>query len=157
MKRTSLGRALAGLLLTVAAVPGFAQTKSVEVPAARQLGAAQLYDGTQSPPAPLGVASAPLTTTGSPGSAGDATIVTGGNAETLFSGATPANGFEICNPDPANDLWVSDSTTAAANGQGSQIAPHGGGCYDTPSGYRPVGPVSVYGGVTGQKISARRW
>ncbi|HEU0117705.1 MAG TPA: hypothetical protein VFR09_03650 [Alphaproteobacteria bacterium] len=88
---------------------------------------------------------------------GSGVIATGGTAQNLFSGIVPVNGFAIYNPDPSNDLWMSDITTAAANGQGSiRIAANGGG-YETPPGYRPLGAVSVYGATTGQKITAKRW
>ena len=104
------------------------------------------YSSSNPPPSP-----------GSSGVDGSTTITLGGTAQTLFSGATPTNGFEVCNPDPTNDLWVSDSTTAAANGTGSQRVVANGGCYDSPTGYKPIGAVSIVGAVTGQKITARRW
>lgn len=88
---------------------------------------------------------------------GSTTIASGGTAQTLFGGATPSNGFAIYNPDSTNDLWVSDSTTAAANGQGSLRVPANGGSYETPGSYKPIGAVSVIGAVTSQKITARRW
>ncbi len=88
---------------------------------------------------------------------GSTTITSGGTAQNLFGGRTPKNGFEICNPDPTNDLWVSDSTTAAANGTGSYRVVAGGGTYTTPYYYKPVGPVSIVGAVTGQKVTARFW
>lgn len=88
---------------------------------------------------------------------GSTILTTGGTAQNLFGGTIPANGFAIYNPDISNDLWISDSTTAAANGQGSiRIAANGGG-YETPQNYRPLGAVSVIGAATGQKITARRW
>jgi hypothetical protein len=89
--------------------------------------------------------------------AGDTTITTGGVAQNLFSGATPPNGFAIYNPDPVNDLWVSDSTTAAANTAGSiRVAANGGG-YESPQRYKPVGAISIVGAVSGQQITARKW
>ncbi|MGB9154222.1 MAG: hypothetical protein WCD70_14170 [Alphaproteobacteria bacterium] len=94
---------------------------------------------------------------GNTGVDGSTTITTGGTAQNLFAGATPTNGFGIYNPDPVNDLWISDSTTAVANGTGSiRVAANGGG-YETPAGYKPIGAVSVVGAVTSQKITARRW
>lgn len=88
---------------------------------------------------------------------GSTTITTGGTAQNLFSGNTPANGFAVYNSDSSEAMWVSDSTTAAANGTGSiYIAPLGG--YETPHrGYRPVGPVSVIAATTGHKFTARTW
>lgn len=88
---------------------------------------------------------------------GSATITSGGTAQNLFGGAIPANGYSICNPDATNDLWVSDSTTAAANGAGSFRIAANGGYYATEAGQKPIGAVSVVGAVTGQKITARRW
>ena len=99
----------------------------------------------------------PLTvTTGKTAAAGDVAITTGGTAQTLFAGATPANGWKVANPDPAEDLWVSDSATAAPNGQGSYRIP-AGGIITTEPGERPAGPVSVYGATTGHVVTARSW
>ena len=89
-------------------------------------------------------------------SAGDTALAVGGTAQTLFGGATPPNGWKIANPDPAEDLWVSDSGTAAPNGQGSYRIP-AGGIVTTEPNERPVGPVSVYGASTGHAITARSW
>jgi hypothetical protein len=97
-------------------------------------------------------ATAPL----SRATAGDVAITTGGTAQALFSGATPANGWKVANPDPAEDLWVSDSTTAGPNGQGSYRLP-AGGIITTEPGEKPAGPVSVYGATTGHVITARSW
>jgi hypothetical protein len=88
---------------------------------------------------------------------GSTTITTGGTAQNLFSGTVPVNGYSICNPDPTNDLWVSDSTTAVANGAGSIRVAANGGYYATEPGQKPIGAVSIVGAVTGQKITARRW
>ncbi|MDX2027720.1 MAG: hypothetical protein SFW62_03690 [Alphaproteobacteria bacterium] len=94
---------------------------------------------------------------GVPGADGSASIATGNTAQNLFSGAVPVNGFAVYNPDAVNDLWISDSATAVANGQGSlRVAANGGG-YETPPGYKPIGAVSIIGASTGQKITARRW
>lgn len=94
---------------------------------------------------------------GQTGADGSTSITTGGTAQNLFSGTTPTNGFEICNPDPSEDLWISDSTTAALNGQGSYRVAPAGGTYTTPAGYKPIGVVSAYAATTGHKITARRW
>ncbi len=88
---------------------------------------------------------------------GSTTITTAGVAQTLFGGAIPGNGFAIYNPDAVNDLWISDSTTAAVNGLGSIRVFAGGGGFETPALYRPFGPVSVIGAAAGQKITARSW
>lgn len=88
---------------------------------------------------------------------GSGTITTGATAQNLFAGTAPANGFAVYNPDPTNDLWVSDSTTAAANAVGSIRCAANGGGYETPPNSKPLGVVSIFGGVTGQKFTARRW
>lgn len=88
---------------------------------------------------------------------GSGTITAGGTAQTLFSSRIMENGFAIYNPDPTNDLWVSDTTTAAANATGCiRVAANGGG-YETPTTYGPAGAVSIVGAVTGQKFTARGW
>jgi hypothetical protein len=101
--------------------------------------------------------SLPVSLAGNAASDGSTTIATGGTAQNLFAGATPVNGWAIYNPDATNDLWVSDSNTAAANGGGSIRVVANGGGYETPVGYKPLGAVSIVGAVTGQKITARRW
>ena len=101
-------------------------------------------------------ANALTVTIGKAATAGDVAVTAGGTAQTLFSGATPPNGWKVANPDPAEDLWVSDSTTAAPNGQGSYRVP-AGAIITTEPGERPVGPVSVYGASTGHIITARSW
>jgi len=89
---------------------------------------------------------------------GDTTITTGGTAQNLFAGAIPAHGWAVYNPDASHDLWVSDSTTAAANGEGSIRVAANGGLYETPTNYRPTTfSVSIVGGTTGQKVTARMW
>jgi len=88
---------------------------------------------------------------------GSTTITTGGTAQNLFGGAVPTNGFAIYNPDAVNDLWISDSATAVANGTGCIRVVANGGGYETPVGCRPLGAVSIVGATTGQKITARRW
>ena len=89
--------------------------------------------------------------------AGDSSIATGGTAQLLFGGLVPANGFAVYNPDATNDLWISDSATAVANGRGSIRIAANGGWYETPIGYKPSGVVSIVGAVTAQKITARSW
>lgn len=87
------------------------------------------------------------------------TITTGGTAQNLFSGVRPANGWQVCNPDGTNALWVSDTTTAAANASGS-IAVAALSCYAPPlpgSAPNVLGAVSIVGANTGQKYTARRW
>lgn len=88
---------------------------------------------------------------------GSTTITAGGTAQNLFGGVKPPHGFAVFNPDSTNDLWISDSTTASANGTGNIRCAANGGGYETPPGTPPVGVVSVVGAVTGQKITARWW
>lgn len=98
-----------------------------------------------------------VTVTGSQGVDGSTTIAVGGTAQNLFAGVTPVHGFAIYNPDAAEVLWVSDSTTAAANNTGSILVPANGGWYETPPNYKPIGAVSIVGATAGHKITARRW
>lgn len=85
----------------------------------------------------------------------DGTVVAGGTAQTLWP-FTCARGWAIYNPSSTDGLWVSSSTTAGPNIPGCIYIPPLGG-YETPSGYRPVGYVSLYGAVTGQPFTARGW
>jgi hypothetical protein len=87
---------------------------------------------------------------------GSTSIATGGTAQNLFGGVTPANGFFVANPDAVNDLWVSLGTTALANGQGSIRLPASGYISSEPN-MKPWQAISVVGAVTGQKITAARW
>lgn len=88
---------------------------------------------------------------------GSTTIATGGVAQTLFGGATPSNGYEVVNPHATEELWVSDTTTAAANAAGCQRVAPNGGSYWTAEGYAPRGPVSVFGLTTGHPVTAKKW
>ena len=51
---------------------------------------------------------------------------------------------------------MSDVGAASNSGASIQIAANGG-VFATPSGYKPAGPVSLYGATTGQAFAARRW
>ena len=86
---------------------------------------------------------------------GSGAVATGGSAQTLFGGVAPVNGFLVQN-NSAAALWVSDIGAASNGGASIQLAPNGG-LFFTPSGYKPAGPVSLYGGTTGQAFAARRW
>lgn len=88
---------------------------------------------------------------------GSSTITLGGTAQNLFAGATPANGFEVVNPDATEDLWISDSGTAIANGVGNIRVAANGGSYVTPDGMRPFHAVSIVAATTGHKFTARSW
>jgi hypothetical protein len=91
------------------------------------------------------------------GSDGSGTITTGGTAQDLFASATPTNGFTVHNPDATEDLWISLSTTALANGQASINVAAGGGSYTTPHGMLPFHSVSIVGATTGHKFTAIKW
>lgn len=102
-------------------------------------------------------AAAPLPVVNAAGAAavdGSGMIAAGGTAQPLFGGVTPATGFLVCN-NSAVALYVSDVGSAAPGGSSIQIAP--GATFATPAGYRPAGPVSIYGGTSGQGFAARRW
>lgn len=93
--------------------------------------------------------------TGSPVTDASTTITAGGTAQNL--GTTPANGWYVSNPDAAEDLWVSDTTTAAANATGSIRVASNGGWYESPPGAKITHAVSIVGATTGHKFSAKVW
>jgi hypothetical protein len=103
-----------------------------------------------SPSAPLPVINA----AGAVAIDGSGTLVSGGTAQSLFAGVVPVNGYLIANNSSAI-LYVSD--VGAANAGGTSIPIATGAVFITPSGYRPAGAVSIYGGATGQAFAARRW
>lgn len=96
-----------------------------------------------------------VNTAGAAASDGSGTIAAGGSAQTLFGGAVPANGFLVQNNSSAA-LWVCDTGVASNGGASIQIVANGG-LFATPSGYKPAGAVSLFGGTTGQAFAARRW
>lgn len=83
------------------------------------------------------------------------TITTGGTAQAAIAAGLVINGFQVSNPDPSNDLWISWSTTALANGTGSHRVAANGGEY--VSDFRTNNAVSIVGAVTGQKYTASYW
>ena len=85
---------------------------------------------------------------------GDGTVTTGGSAQTLFSGAVPANGYMIQNTS-AHDMWINDEGTAAV-GSGIYLASKSAP-FITPPGYKPPGVVSLLGTTTSDTFVARRW
>jgi hypothetical protein len=85
---------------------------------------------------------------------GSGTVSVGGTAQTLFGGVGPGNGWLVANNSSAT-VYVSDVGIATAGGASIPIAP--GAVFATPSGYRPAGPVSLYGASAGQAFAARRW
>jgi hypothetical protein len=86
---------------------------------------------------------------------GSGTVAAGGSAQSLFGGVVPVNGFLVQNNSSAA-LWICDTGVASNGGASIQLAPNGG-IFATPSGYKPAGAVSLYGGTTGQAFAARRW
>lgn len=89
---------------------------------------------------------------------GDTTIATGGTAQSLFSGATPTNGWKVANPNLSDDLWCSDSTTTPAQNAASSVRVFAnGGQYATEPGEKPLGPVYCVGATTGDFVVARKW
>jgi hypothetical protein len=96
-----------------------------------------------------------VNTAGNAASDGSGTLAAGGSAQSLFGGAVPANGFLVQNNSSAA-LWICD-TGAASNGGASIQLTSNGGVFMTPSGYKPAGPVSLFGATTGQAFAARRW
>jgi hypothetical protein len=85
---------------------------------------------------------------------GSGTVVTGGAAQTLFAGVVPVNGYLVAN-NSSSILYVSD--VGPANVGGASIPIMSGTIFTVPSGYKPAGAVSLYGGTTGQAFAARRW
>ena len=102
------------------------------------------------PAAPLPV----INTAGFAAIDGSATIVAGGTAQTLFAGVVPANGYLVANNSSAM-LYISD--VGAATPGGASIPVAAGTVFMTPSGYKPAGAVSLWGGAAGQAYAARRW
>ena len=96
-----------------------------------------------------------VNTAGSAASDGSAAVAAGGSAQTLFGGVVPVNGFLVQNNSSAA-LWICDVGTASAGGASIQLAANGG-LFQTPSGYKPAGAVSLFGATTGQAFAARRW
>jgi hypothetical protein len=102
------------------------------------------------PTAPLPV----INTGGTAAVDGSGTVVAGGTAQTLFAGFIPINGYLVANNSSAA-MYVSDVGPATSGGASIPIA--AGAVFMTPSGYKPAGAVSLWGGATGQAFAARRW
>ncbi|HVC50509.1 MAG TPA: hypothetical protein VND87_00660 [Stellaceae bacterium] len=96
-----------------------------------------------------------VNTAASAASDGSNAVAAGGSAQTLFGGVVPVNGFLVQNNSSAA-LWICDVGTASAGGASIQLAANGG-LFQTPSGYKPAGAVSLFGATTGQAFAARRW
>src|SRR5271169_4299598 len=95
-----------------------------------------------------------INTAGAAAIDGSATIAAGNTAQTLFAGIVPTNGYLVANNSSAI-LYVSDVGAALSGGASIPIA--AGAVFMTPSGYKPAGAVSLWGGATGQAFAARRW
>jgi hypothetical protein len=85
---------------------------------------------------------------------GSTTITLQTSAQTLFASVVPAIGYQIGN-NTAATIWVRDTGSPAGDHAGMPVAV--GGTYTTPINYRPAGPVSIFGGITGSNVEARRW
>jgi hypothetical protein len=85
---------------------------------------------------------------------GSGTVNAGGTAQTLFGGVVPVDGWLVANNSTVT-VYVSDVGIATSGGASIPIAP--GAVFATPSGYKPSGPVSLYGATTSQAFAARRW
>jgi hypothetical protein len=85
---------------------------------------------------------------------GSGTVSSGGTAQTLFGGVVPVDGWLVAN-NSSSVLYVSDVGIATSGGASIPIA--AGVVFATPSGYKPAGPVSLYGTTAGQAFAARRW
>jgi hypothetical protein len=95
-----------------------------------------------------------INTSGGAATDGSATVVAGGTAQMLFAGVVPINGYLVANNSSAI-LYVSDVGTATSGGASIPIA--AGAVFMTPSGYKPAGAISLWGGAAGQAFAARRW
>jgi hypothetical protein len=105
-------------------------------------------------PVSIGAPLPVINTAGSAAIDGSGTIISGGTAQTLFGGVVPIDGWLLAN-NSSTALYVSDVGTATSGGASIPIA--AGVVFATPSGYKPAGPVSLYGATTGQAFAARRW
>ncbi len=85
---------------------------------------------------------------------GSGSITAGGQAQLLFGGAVPLNGYLVAN-NSASKITVCDVADASDGGASIPIAP--GVVWSTPPGYKPAGPASIFGAVTGQQFAARKW
>ncbi len=95
-----------------------------------------------------------INTAGSVAVDGSGQIASGGTAQLIFGGTTPVNGYLIAN-NSAGVLTHNDVGTASAAGASIPIPV--GTTWMTPTGYKPAGPVSIWGGTTSQVYAARRW
>jgi hypothetical protein len=80
------------------------------------------------------------------------TITTGGVAQTLAAARVNRTGWLLQNLDTANDLWVDDTTTPAAD---ACICVPAGTMFVCPENMVTSGVLRVLGAVTGQKFAFR--
>lgn len=95
------------------------------------------------------------------GTDGSGIIAAGGTSQDLFTtlpGKIPVNGYEVINPDPTEDMWITDTAAAAvANGTGNIRIAANGGAYWTVPNCKPLGIVRIVAATTGHKFTARCW
>lgn len=92
------------------------------------------------------------------------TITTGATAQNAFSAGATKHGFTIVNLDTTEPMWISFTTTAAANTVASypiQAATPttfaGAGSFTTPNGFGINTALSVIAATTGHKFSCTWW
>jgi hypothetical protein len=92
------------------------------------------------------------------------TITTGGTAQNAFTATATKHGFTILNFDTTEPMWISFTTTAAANTVASYPVPAatattfaGAGQYTTPPGFGMNTALSVVAATTGHKWSCTWW
>ena len=92
------------------------------------------------------------------------TITTGGTAQNAFTAGSTKHGFTIVNLDTTEPLWISFTTTAAANTAGSYPlqAPTAStfaspGSFTAPVGFGINTALSVIAATTGHKFSCTWW
>lgn len=99
----------------------------------------------------------PVEIIGSVGIDGSGVIQKANTPQVLFNAKTPPHGFQIY---AQQELWYTDfGTPNNINNLSSPswIAIQPGAYYTTPLGYRPPGPVYIYGGSDQEPFAARMW
>jgi hypothetical protein len=102
-------------------------------------------------------AAAPLPVISTAGTAavdGSGTVALGGTAQMLFGGFVPTNGYLVAN-NGNSTVYICDTGVASVGGASVPVAVDA--VFMTPSGYKPPGPVSLFGNTTGAAFAARRW
>jgi hypothetical protein len=92
------------------------------------------------------------------------TIATGGTAQNAFTAGATKHGFTIANLSTSEPIWISFTTTAAANTVASYPLAAatattfaGLSSYSTPPGFGMNTALSVIGATTGTKFSCTWW